>query len=209
MCSLMCNIYIYVLKWLLLLNGRAKSKSLNTMACPSQEGKTHIGWEGASQSARPTGPCTQTKLQEALQEACMRLVVGKLRKDPLNGPEARRFVSKSNGLLLQNASVGKSDLYKQLPSPAIHSCRRCGAMAFAWAIKIAYASSMQVNLAIRRRSRRTSWESLYVHEVYIGIFCNYSNDQPCQIKSGVSLSNHIDIVLATSYVISHTLGNML
>jgi len=144
-----------------------------------------------------------------LYEACMRLVVGKLRKDPLNGPEARRFVSKSNGLLLQNASVGKSDLYKQLPSPAIHSCRRCGAMAFAWAIKIASASSMQVNPAIRRRSRRTSWESLYVHGVYIGIFCNYSNDQPCQIKSGVSLSNHIDIVLATSYVISHTLGNML
>lgn len=103
----------------------------------------------------------------------------------------------------------ETDLHKQLPSPAIHSCRRCGAMAFAWAIKIASASSMQVNLAIRRRSRRTSWESLYVHEVYIGILCNYSNDQPCQIKSGVSLSNHIVIVLATSYVISHTLGNML
>ena len=81
----------------------------------------------------------------------------------------------------------ETDLYKQLPSPAIHSCRRCGAMAFAWAIKIASASSMQVNLAIRRRSRRTSWESLYVHEVYIVIFCNYSNDQPRQIKSGVSL----------------------
>ena len=51
-------IYTYVLKRLLLLNGGAKSKSLNTMACPSQEGKTNIGREGASQSARPTGLCT-------------------------------------------------------------------------------------------------------------------------------------------------------